>query len=309
MIAPHPLNLVTQPWKAYAILDSGNGLKLESYDGTHVVRPEPQCLWDRKYPELWDRIDAEFAPDSDEDEGRWRFERRPAEPWILSWKDVRFHGRFTAFRHLGFFPEQAANWSWQKQACLARPGAKILNLFGYTGVASLVCAAAGAHVTHVDASKKAIGWARENAMVSGMEQAPIRWICEDARKYVAREIRRGIKYDAIILDPPKYGRGPDGEIWRLFEDLPALMADCAAMLSDSPLFFLVNAYAARISGPALAHMMAALLPQGLEGRLDYGELTLAETTAIPKGFTASRLAPREVGLSFYARYLASGAGA
>ena len=309
MISPHPLNLVTQPWKAYAILDSGDGLKLESYDGVHVVRPEPQCLWSRKYPTLWDRIDAEFAPDHDEDEGRWRFENRPAEPWILSWDTVRFHGRFTAFRHLGFFPEQAANWAWQKKACLVRPGAKILNLFGYTGVASLVCAAAGAHVTHIDASKKAIGWARENALASDMEQAPIRWICEDARKYVAREIRRGTKYDGIILDPPKYGRGPDGEIWRLFEDLPALMADCASLLSDNPLFFLVNAYAARISGPALAHMMAALLPQDLDGALDYGELTLAETEMSPKGLTPSRLASREVGLSFYARYLAAGAGA
>jgi 23S rRNA (cytosine1962-C5)-methyltransferase len=170
----------------------------------------------------------------------------------------------------------------------------VLNLFGYTGVASLVCAAAGAQVTHVDASKKAIGWARENAELSGLADRPIRWICEDARKYVAREVRRGSTYEGIILDPPKYGRGPTGEVWRLFEDLPEMARLCAQLLSPGASFLLLNAYAARISGLALAHLLAeAVADRG--GRIDWGELALVEDGA----------APREIGLSFFARWSAA----
>jgi 23S rRNA (cytosine1962-C5)-methyltransferase len=203
---------------------------------------------------------------------------------------VRFHGRFTAFRHLAFFPEQAANWAWLRQAVAARGQPKVLNLFGYTGVASLVCAAAGAAVTHVDASKKAVGYARENADLSGLADRPVRWIVEDARKYVARELRRGSKYDGIILDPPKFGRGPTGEVWRVFEDLPALLTDCAGLLSDDASFLLLNAYAARISGLSLAHLTAEATA-GRGGRIDWGELALEEEH---RG--------RAIGLSFFARW-------
>ena len=289
-LADTPTVLRTTAWPDYALLDSGGGRKLERYGRFRVVRPEPQCVWRPLDEAGWSDAEAVFDPSDEEDAGRWRFARQPPERFPLRWEDVRFNGRFTAFRHLGFFPEQAANWSWLRQAALDRPGMRVLNLFGYTGVASLVCAAAGAAVTHVDASKKAVGWARENAELSGLADRPVRWIVEDARKYVAREVRRGSAYDGIILDPPKYGRGPTGEVWRLFEDLPGLLADCAALLGENAGFLLLNAYAERISGLSLAHAIKAAMPDRA-GRIDWGELALAEEAG-----------GREVGLSFFARW-------
>jgi 23S rRNA (cytosine1962-C5)-methyltransferase len=304
IITDSATTLRTTGWADYALVDSGNGQKLERYGDFLVIRPEPQCGWAPKYPDLWDKADAVFDPAGDEDEGRWSFRRQPPEQWALGWDGVKFHGRFTSFRHLAFFPEQAANWAWQKAALTSRPGARVLNLFGYTGVASLVAAAAGARVTHVDASKKAVGWARDNAALSGLAEAPVRWICEDARKYVQREVKRGSKYEGIILDPPKYGRGPTGEVWRLFEDLPEMIHLCAQLLSDEAAFLLLNAYAARISGPALAHMMADGMGVQRDGIIDHGELTLIEESRPPKGMKASPVAPREIGLSFFARWQA-----
>ncbi len=303
LVSPTPSTLRTDPWPDYGLLDCGDGKKLERYGRFRVVRPEPQCFFTPRQPGLWDQADAVFDPEDEDDAGRWAYggqlrHKAPPETWPLRWEDVRFHGRFTAFRHLAFFPEQAANWRWLRTRISGLPvrneRPRILNLFGYTGVASLVCAAAGAAVTHVDASKKAIGWARDNAALSDMTEAPIRWICEDARKYVQREVKRGSKYEGIILDPPKYGRGPTGEVWRLFEDLPELVSLCGQLLSDEAEFLLLNAYAARVSGPALAHLLADAL-QGRGGRVDWGELTLAED---PKGQTQ----PREIGLSFFARW-------
>lgn len=284
----------TTGWADYALLDSGAGRKLERYGPYTVVRPEPQAMWPpRLSDDVWAKADAVFDPSDEEDAGKWRFRGKPKESWPMAWGDVRFHARFTAFRHLAFFPEQAANWSWLDQRVRALPGQpRILNLFGYTGVASLVCAAAGAHVTHVDASKKAIAWARENAALSGLEDRPIRWICEDARRYVQREVRRGSRYDGIILDPPKYGRGPDGEVWRLFENLPELSGLCAELLSDNASFMLLNAYAERISGAALSSLMLSKLP-GRAGVIDWGELTLVED--VPD---------RQIGMSFYGRWSA-----
>ena len=293
-VDPDPTLLRTVGWSDYALVDSGLGRKLERYGHRTVVRPEPQCLWSRGLDsETWDSADAVFDPSDEEDSGRWRFRDAPIEPWVSGWGAVRFNGRFTPFRHLAFFPEQAANWEWLDQTVrgAGRP-LKILSLFGYTGVASLVCAAAGAQVTHVDASRKAIGWARDNAALSGLEDRPIRWICEDARKYVQRELRRGVKYDGIILDPPKYGRGPDGEVWRLFEDLPNLVDTCAALLSPDPAFLLLNAYAERISGAALAGLLADKL-EGRGGKVAWGELVLVESAR-----------QREIGMSFYARWTA-----
>lgn len=293
-VAQEPTVARTTAWPDYGLVDSGGGRKLERYGRFSVVRPEPQCLWAPALPaSQWDRADAIFDPSGEEDAGRWRFSGPAPETWPLSWGEVRFHGRFTSFRHLAFFPEQAANWAWleARQRGAGRP-LKILNLFGYTGVASLVCAAAGAEVTHVDASKKAVAWARENATLSGLEDKPVRWIVEDARKYVAREVKRGNRYDGIILDPPKYGRGPTGEVWRLYEDLPELIALCAQLLSDDASFLLLNAYAERISGVALA----SLLTDSLEGRgglVDWGELALMEEGG-----------QRGVGLSFFARWTA-----
>ena len=282
----------TTGWADYALLDSGNGRKLERYGPYPVVRPEPQCLWTPRLPAAaWAAADAVFDPTDEEDAGRWRFKDKPRETWPLGWGDVRFHGRFTAFRHLAFFPEQAANWAFLDQAVRAAAAPpRVLNLFGYTGVASLAMAAAGAAVTHVDASKKAVAWARENAELSGLSDRPIRWIVEDAKKYVAREVRRGSKYDGIILDPPKYGRGPDGQVWRLFEDLPELSGLCAELLSENASFLVLNAYAERISGAALSGLLAEVL-QGRGGTIEWGELALVQEGGA-----------REVGMSFYARW-------
>ncbi|MDF2901801.1 MAG: hypothetical protein K0Q62_1860 [Phenylobacterium sp.] len=282
----------TTGWADYALLDSGGGRKLERYGPYTVVRPEPQAMWaPRLAGDIWESADAVFNPSDDEDAGNWRFKGKPKDSWPMAWGEAKFHARFTAFRHLAFFPEQAANWAWMDERLRAASGQpRVLNLFGYTGVASLVCAAAGAHVTHVDASKKAIGWARENATLSGLEDRPIRWICEDARRYVQREVRRGSRYDGIILDPPKYGRGPDGEVWRLFENLPELAALCAELLSENASFLLLNAYAERISGAALSSLLASNLAER-GGSIDWGELTLVEDKQ-----------DRQIGMSFYGRW-------
>lgn len=295
VLADAPSVMRTEGWADYALIDSGAGRKLERYGPYRVARPEPQCLWrPRLTPEEWSAADATFDPADEEDAGRWRMAEPLPERFPIAWGDIRLHARFTSFRHLGFFPEQAANWAWLDQTIRAGGGSpRILNLFGYTGAASLVCAAAGAQVTHLDASKKAVGWARENAELSGLSDAPIRWLAEDARKYVAREARRGSKYEGIILDPPKYGRGPGGEVWRLYENLPDLMRLCAELLSDDASFLIANVYAERISGLATAGLMAEAM-KGRGGRIDWGELALVEETE----------RARAVGLSFFARWTA-----
>ena len=290
-LSEQPLILRTRAWEDYALVDSGDGRKLERYGKALVVRPEPQCLWSPAQPALWDKAEAVFDPSDEDEAGNWRFARPQPETTELAWGQARFNARFTNFRHLAFFPEQAANWEWLEGAVQAREKPKVLNLFGYTGVASLVCAAAGAEVTHVDASKKSVGYARENAELSGIGN--VRWIVEDARKFVQREVRRGNRYDGIILDPPKYGRGTDGEVWRLFEDTPELVSLCADLLSDDAAFLLINAYAARISGMALAHLLADRL-KDRGGVIDWGELGLPEDS--------SRGA--EIGLSFFGRWSA-----
>ncbi|MGZ6013850.1 MAG: class I SAM-dependent methyltransferase, partial [Caulobacteraceae bacterium] len=276
-VADQGLVMRTGAWPDYALIDSGDGRKLERYGRYRVVRPEPQCLWRPRLSAAdWDAADAVFDPSDEEEAGNWRFRKGPIAPFPLAWEGVKFHGQFTSFRHLAFFPEQAANWAWLRdRIAAAGSGAKVLNLFGYTGVASLVCAAAGAAVTHVDASKKSVGWARENAELSGLADRPIRWIVEDARKYAQREVKRGSQYEGIILDPPKYGRGPTGEVWKLFEDLPEMVRLCCAALSPDARFLIINAYAARISGLSLAGLLAEHL-QGRPGRIDWGELALAE---------------------------------
>jgi 23S rRNA (cytosine1962-C5)-methyltransferase len=297
-IATAPAVARTQGWADYALLDSGHGRKLERYGAVTVVRPEPQCWWSpRLDAEAW-AADAVFDPADEDDAGRWRLSRPTPETWPLAWEEVRFNARLTPFRHLAFFPEQGANWRFiDERVRAAATPLRILNLFGYTGVASLAASAAGASVTHVDASKKSVAWARENAALSGLEGRSIRWIVEDARKYVQREVKRGSYYDGIILDPPKYGRGPTGEVWRLFEDLPALLKDCAALLSDKADFLIVNAYAARISGLSLSHLMAEAL-SGRGGQIDWGELALVEAPI-------DGLPTREIGLSFFARWTKS----
>ncbi len=294
-LSSEPTTLRTLPWGDYALLDSGGGRKLERYGRFTVVRPEPQCFWPQRLgEEAWAAANAVFDPADEEDDGRWRRSGPVPDSWPLGWGEVRFKARLTSFRHLAFFPEQAANWTWLDHRVRGQEAPpRVLNLFGYTGVASLVCAAAGAAVTHVDASKKAIGWARENAELAGLADRPVRWICEDARRYLAREVKRGARYQGIILDPPKYGRGPAGEVWRLFEDLPELVGLCAELLDEEADFLLLNAYAARISGLSLAHLLSDAL-KGREGQVDWGELALREDEAAGT--------PREIGLSFFARW-------
>ena len=294
-LADAPMILRGKPWADYELLDSGGGRKLERYGAVAVVRPEPQCLWTPALPaSAWSGADATFEATDDDEAGRWRFSRPTPETWPMAWRDVRFLARFTAFRHLGVFPEHAANWAWiEKRLRQAEPGRKVLNLFGYTGIASLAAAGAGATVTHVDASRRAIGWARENAAASGLSSSPVRWLCEDARKWVAREVRRGERYDGIILDPPKFGRGPAGETWRLYEDLPELLRGSARLLSDGALFLILNAYSERLTGSALAHLTREAL-DGRSGSIDWGELALPPDSA-----------GRSFGVSYFARWSAS----
>ena len=292
-IADRPLVLCASDWSDYALLDSGGGRKLERYGARRVIRPEAQCLWTPKLPgAAWADAEAVFEPTDEDEAGAWRTGLPAGATWSLAWRRLRFHARLMAFRHLGVFPEHAANWAWlEDRVGTSIKPLNVLNLFGYTGIASLACAAAGAAVAHVDASKRAIGWAKENAELSGLSPAPIRWLVEDARKWVAREARRGARYDGIILDPPKFGRGPGGETWRLYEDLPALMAGCAEVLSDDASFLLVNAYQERLTGLALAHLTGEVLA-GRGGVIDWGELALEDEGG------------RRVGLSFFARWSA-----
>jgi 23S rRNA (cytosine1962-C5)-methyltransferase len=277
-----PVILETAGDGFYCLLDSGNGLKLERAGDVTLVRPEAQAIWQPRLPQsVWDKADAVFTGDADEEgAGRWRFRGAPrAETWPLQWEGLSCLGRFTSFRHVGVFPEQAAHWRFIRDriAAAGRPEEKpvrLLNLFAYTGMASLVAASAGAHVTHVDASKRANQWARENQEQAGLEDAPIRWICDDAVKFCEREARRGNTYQAILLDPPKYGRGPKGEIWQILEDLPRLMQAVRSILADDALFVVLTAYSIRFSFFALHELMLDTL-DGRGGRVESGELVIA----------------------------------
>jgi 23S rRNA (cytosine1962-C5)-methyltransferase len=269
--------LVADGWRDYALLDSGDGWKLERFGDFHFARPEPQALWrSDKAVGLW-RFDAKFSPAADEAEemGRWRLERELPEHWPVGFDDLRFYARCTPFRHLGFFPEQSVHWRWMRERLA--PGAHLLNLFGYTGVASLAAAAAGANVTHVDASKKAIAFARQNQALAGLVDKPIRWIVDDALAFVKREARRGKLYDGIIFDPPRYGRGPNGEIWRLEEQLWTLCAALRDILppAPKPAFVIATLYALRLSHLALSRTLEAAF-DGLGGSIEGGEMALQE---------------------------------
>jgi len=270
--------LETEGWEDYRLLDSGDGRKLERYGKYRIARPEPQAMWSpRREEAYWDAADAVFTGGKDEEaDGSWRFRHPLPDTWKMGYRGISFLGRFTAFRHVGVFPEQETHWAWMLGLIeSARHPLNILNLFGYTGIASLLAAKAGASVVHIDASKKSIAWARENQALSGLNDLPIRWITEDAMKFVAREERRGARYDAIILDPPKFGRGPKNETWDLFTDLPEMMRRCRRLLSDRPLFVILTAYSIRASFMA-THELAAAVFADLGGTLESGELLLRE---------------------------------
>ena len=276
---PNPLKLIeTTGFEDYALLDSGAGRKLERFGKIVVDRPEPQALWSPHLARVtWDEAHAVFAGEDDEDKGRWRIEKPVPESWPVKVRGVTMLCRLSGFRHLGLFPEQLPHWEWML-ARLAecrdeRP--RVLNLFAYTGAASLLAAAAGAHVTHVDASKKAIAWAKENQAASKLEDAPVRWILDDAKKFVAREVRRGKSYDLILVDPPKFGRGPDGEIWDLFTSLPSLMTDCANLLAPAQAALVLTVYAIRASALAFDQLVREVLG-ARGGSFESGELAIRE---------------------------------
>ncbi len=269
-----PKLMIGEGWDDFALLDSGNGRKLERYGKYRFIRPEAQALWSPNVPE-WP-ADAEFVPGSDEDGGgRWQYNGPvPRDGWELGRGDVRFQASCTPFRHLGFFPDMAPVWDWMGEQLEGKSDASTLNLFGYTGVGTLSLSQYGP-VTHVDASKKSVAQARVNAEQSGMADRPVRWIVDDAAKFAAREVRRTKRYDGIILDPPKFGRGPDGEVWRLEENLPNLIADCAQLLDADSRFLFLTVYAVRMSSLAIAGLLAEALKH-LPGTIEHGDLSIRE---------------------------------
>jgi len=276
-----PEILVAEPWADYALLDSGAGRKLERLGRWLLDRPDSQALWRPSLPaERWAAADARFlAGREEEGSGRWEAKAGALPgPWPIAYGPVRIEAQLTAFRHLGIFPEQRVHWDPVVDAVRARSGeTALLNLFGYTGMASLLPAAAGARVTHVDASKKAIGWARANQEMSGLTDTPIRWICDDAARFAAREVRRGSRYDVIVLDPPKYGRGPKNEVWRLEEQLPLLLADCRALMDEGSSMLVLTAYATHLSMLTLQRLVEDAFAD-LPGRIAVGEMALREET-------------------------------
>lgn len=260
----------------YSLLDSGDGQKLERFGLQTVIRPDPQAFWPPANPvETW-QADAHFdAKSGDDDRGNWRL-LNPAAPseWPMAWRGLHLNARRTPFRHLGLFQEHSVHWAYAQEKIRAagRP-IKLLNLFGYTGMMSLAAAGAGAEVTHLDASPKSNAYGKDHQAMSGLGDKPIRWIADDAMKFTAREIRRGNTYDAIVLDPPKFGRGTKNETWRFEEDLPALLANVRALMSDQPLFVILTAYAVRLSHIAIAQALAGHF-EDLGGRIEMGEMAI-----------------------------------
>lgn len=282
--------LSTPGWEDYELLDSGNGMRLERFGEYRLVRPDPQIIWKSKLDgNTWNNVDAIF----DTEKKKWLIKKKMPDKWLLRYKNISFYAKLSPFKHTGIFPEQILQWEWisyvmtfaalSKQNQIgksptAQRDMRILNLFGYTGIASLVCAAGGAMVTHVDASRPAIGWARENQTASHLENKPIRWILDDALKFVQREVKRGMKYDGIIMDPPIYGHGPEGETWDFNESFPKLLSLCRLVLSETPLFILINAYAISSSALMLENVLNDYVSD-LKGTVEAGELVIKEQSA------------------------------
>ena len=279
-------------WKEYELLDSGDGMKLERWGQYIVARPEPQALWPKLHDAaFWDRAQAVYTRGV-AGRGTWQMREKLPERWQVGYKGLKFWVRPTDFKHTGLFPEQAVNWDWMAQKIQEsrfknQESLKVLNLFSYTGAATVVGLQAGAEVTHVDASDGIVTWAKENAILNALHERPVRWIVDDVLKFVAREERRGEKYDAIIMDPPSYGRGKKNELWKIEEMLWPLLQKCKAVLSDSPLFFTINSYTAGMSPQVLKNMLEAL--HLAQGRISSGEVGLrpkGEGYTLPAGIFA-----------------------
>lgn len=283
--------LKTLPGKDYELLDSGDGEKLERYGNILIARPDPQSLWNKNFDELeWGKANAYFKRVSEN--AGWSTRGKVPERWQIEFGNLKFWIKLSAFKHTGLFPEQSANWDWFSNLIEKRKaeGSKVsvLNLFGYTGGATLAAAKAGAEVCHVDGSKVAISWAKDNAELSGLKEKPIRWILDDAAKFVQREIKRGRKYDGIIMDPPAFGHGPKGELWKIENSFLPFIKSCRQVLTDKPLFFLINGYASGYSALAYKNNLGNLMG-GLGGDVEIGELTIAEKNGnrlLPAGIFA-----------------------
>ncbi|MCR5826758.1 MAG: class I SAM-dependent methyltransferase [Oscillospiraceae bacterium] len=279
---------IADGWKDYELLDCGGGEKLERWGKQLLVRPDPQAIWESKRENPgWRRAQGRYFR-SAAGGGHWEKEKLP-EQWSVRYRDLTFNVKPMNFKHTGLFPEQAVNWDFAREKIKAagRP-VRVLNLFAHTGGATVACAAAGAQVCHVDAAKGMVSWARENARASGLEDAPIRWIIDDCGKFVERELRRGKRYDAVILDPPSYGRGPGGEVWKLEDNLFPFLKLCAQLLSDKPLFVILNSYTTGLAPSVLGYMLHLLVAERYGGRVTWDELGLPvrETgLALPCGAT------------------------
>lgn len=278
----HDEHLVTTGWADYELLDSGDSEKLERFGDIVVARPETQAIWAKKKPELWANVHASFV--SRDGKGKWETHKPVPEAWTLAFGETRFSAKLTGFKHTGIFPEQAPNWEWLTERVKSTENQSVLNLFGYTGVASLVAAHAGAQVTHVDASKQSLDWAHDNARLTQLPDDQIRWILDDALAFAKREVRRGAQYDGIILDPPAFGRGAKGEVWKIEEALPLLLAELAKLLSpNSGSFFLINGYAAGYAARSFAQTIESAFGEtgGSSGELYIQES--ASDRVIPAG--------------------------
>lgn len=277
-------------WKDYELIDTSGGERLERWGNVVLIRPDPQILWEtpREHP-LWKQAHARYHR-SNTGGGSWQELKKVPAMWKIGYGDLTFQLKTMGFKHTGIFPEQAVNWDFamQKIACAGRP-VKVLNLFGYTGAATLACAKAGAQVCHVDASKGMVAWAKENAAASGLADRPVRWLVDDCVKFVQREQRRGNTYDGVIMDPPSYGRGPNGEVWKLEEQLYGLVELCLPILSDNPLFFILNSYTTGLSPAVMEYLLGVLLQKRFGGKVSSGEIGLPVTASgltLPCGSTA-----------------------
>lgn len=266
---------VAQNWKDYELIDATDGERLERFGDVLLIRPDPQIIWHTpRRDSRWESANARYLR-SKTGGGHWEMRRKTPECWQIRYGELRFNLKPMGFKHTGIFPEQAVNWDLmaEKIRAAGRP-IRVLNLFGYTGAATLACAAAGAHVTHVDASKGMVNWGRENAVLSELAEKPMRWLVDDCGKFVQRELRRGNTYDAIVMDPPSYGRGPGGEVWKLEDQIYALVEQCVRLLSDQPLFFLINSYTTGLSPAVMQYILATLMK-------DRGGVTAADEIGLP----------------------------
>ncbi len=280
----------TAHWHEYELIDTSSGERLERWGDILLIRPDPQILWhtERKDPR-WREAHARYQR-SQSGGGAWQVRRKTPPVWSIRYGELTFRVKPMGFKHTGVFPEQAVNWELAGELIrgAGRP-VRVLNLFGYTGAATLACAAAGASVCHVDASRGMVSWARENAQASGLEDRPIRWLVDDCMKFVQREQRRGHRYDGIIMDPPSYGRGPGGEVWKLEEQIYSLVEQCVPILSEKPLFFLLNSYTTGLSAAVMEYLLGVLIQKRFGGRVSSDEIGLPVTDTglvLPCGSTA-----------------------